>query len=88
MARDSYYWTRETQRGRKEAFWSNGELQVRLHGPASHVNHVMQGITTIHDGPQVPTGPPPKDTKLPDIHPGQTTVEDMLADTSEVAHAD
>lgn len=81
MARETYYWTRETQRGRKEAFWSNGELQMRVHGPVSHVNMVMSMVVQQYEEPCVPTGPPPKDAKLPDIHPGQTTVDEMLAES-------
>jgi hypothetical protein len=34
----------------------------------------------VYEEPCVPTGPPPKDAKLPDIHPGQTTVDEMMAE--------
>jgi hypothetical protein len=78
VASQTYYWTRETQRGRKEAFWSNGDVQLRVHGPASHVNQIMGAVVAVYGEPSVPTGPPPKDAKLPEIHPGQTTVEEMI----------
>jgi hypothetical protein len=78
VAKETYYWTRDTQRGRKEAFWSNGELQLRVHGPMSHVNAVMRAIVSMYDEPSVPTGPPPKDVKLPEIHPGQTDLVEEI----------
>lgn len=84
--RETYYWTRETQRGRKEAFWSNGELQMRVHGPASHVNFVMGMVVQQYEEPCVPTGPPPKDANLPDIHPGQTDILTALEE-QETEHA-
>lgn len=88
MARESYYWTRETQRGRKEAFWSNGELQLRFHGPSSHVNNCMRLVLEAYDGPTVPTGPPPKPSDLPPLHPGQTDLLTSLAEQQqrEAAH--
>lgn len=84
MSRETYYWTRETSRGRKEAFWSNGELQLRVHGPLSHVNMVMSMVVQQYEEPCVPTGPPPKDANLPELHPGQTNLIDAL---EEAGHA-
>lgn len=88
MANEPYYWTRDTKRGRKEAFWSNGDLQLRVHGPTSHVNRVMGLILAVYPEPNMP-GPPPKIVEqMPPLHPGQTDIISALAEQENPPDSD
>lgn len=78
MAYESYYWSRETARDRKETFWSNGELQLRFYGPIEKVDASMKLILAVFPGPRRASGPPPPKAKLPPIHPGQTDLISAL----------